>query len=618
MRRPFLVLTAAVLFSGLVWSAKADAKTAEMTYVSSWSLSPEGLSNDRIGELDFQELNPHRTLWHFEKTVRWQELRATQVEKSWVLQAKGLRTDGLIRTRPEGSWYSLIADFSCSPEPQEGFATRAGAELAATTAARDWDRRVGRAQDLLAAQLGRVRADSEEVALGAARKILHEWLEREEPQWRGEAFREARHTEWRHYLQEGSRLGVCAPQAGKRRKDGRTVVRPEVRAQMEPPSADVSRKQWVRAPARRWGGLYSIRLSLVFGPKTLIGQFLVDSGSAVSAVSPAWLRSQGITPEKIEQAGAAPVRVSWSGGSGLAKRAIPLRAEIADVPVITPAFLLMETDLFETPQYPSGCCDGILGMDFLRHYAVELYPTKPAAVVLLDPRGYSLGQGVPWIEARFTPAGDWYSPGCALKSRSSGRSWVGVRWDSGSEMATDLHAPWLSQLPEGASRNSWSINCEGAGKVAEAFSVTSPNAEALGGEGSPFRSKVPAATVGMEILGRGTVVLDAANGRIWIPRETVSAPVLENRSGLDLEFELAQGAERQLRVKAIRPGSAAAALERKSGLKVGDLILALAGRDVEDLDSWQVEQLLSGAESTSLNVEWQVGKGRKVAPLKLR
>jgi C-terminal processing protease CtpA/Prc len=59
-------------------------------------------------------------------------------------------------------------------------------------------------------------------------------------------------------------------------------------------------------------------------------------------------------------------------------------------------------------------------------------------------------------------------------------------------------------------------------------------------------------------------------------------------------------------------------LERKSGLKVGDLILSLAGRDVEDLDSWQVEQLLSGAESTSLNVEWQVGKGRKVAPLKLR
>ncbi len=618
MQRALFVLSIAVLFTSPAGIAMAGEKKSEMTYVSSWAVSPEGLSNDRIGELDFPELNPHRTLWHFEKSLRWQELRATQVGKDWVLRVKGLRTDGSIRTRPEGPWYSSISDFSCSPEPQEGFATRAGAELAATTAARDWDRRVGQAQDLLAAQLSRVRAQSEEVALGAARKILQDWLDREEPLWRGEAFREARHAEWRQYLGEGVRLGVCAPQAGKRRKDGRTVARPAVRAQMEPPAADVSRKQWVRAPARRWGGLYSIRLSLVFGPKTLIGQFLVDSGSAVSAVSPAWLRSQGMPPEKIEQTGAAPVRVTWSGGSGLAKRAIPLRAEIADVPVITPAFLLMETDLFETPQYPSGCCDGILGMDFLRHFAVELYPTKPAAVVLLDPRGYSLGQGTPWVEARFTSSGDWYSPACSLKSRATGQSWSGVRWDTGSEMATDLHAPWLSQLPENASRSSWSIECEGAGKVAGGFSVTSPSAEDLGDDGSPFRAKLPSATIGMEILGRGKIALDAANGRIWIPRETAAERVLENRSGLDLEFELAQGAERELRVKAIRPGSPASELERKAGLKVGDLILALAGRDSEDLDSWQVEQLLSGAEGTSLNVEWQVGKGRKVAPLKLR
>ncbi len=148
--------------------------------------------------------------------------------------------------------------------------------------------------------------------------------------------------------------------------------------------------------------------------------------------------------------------------------------------------------------------------------------------------------------------------------------------------------------------------------------MTSPSAEDLGDDGSPFRAKLPAATVGMEILGRGKIALDAANGRIWIPRETAAERVSENRSGLDLKFELAQGAERELRVKAIRPGTSAAELERKSGLKVGDLILALGGRDSEDLDSWQVEQLLSGAEGASLSLEWQVGKGRKVAPLKVR
>ena len=90
---------------------------------------------------------------------------------------------------------------------------------------------------------------------------------------------------------------------------------------MEPVSADTA-KVLVRAPARRWNGLFSVRLNVLIGLKRLSGQFLVDSGAGKSVISPKWLESQGVLPVLVQSPDTRLQRVNWSGGSGLATQAV--------------------------------------------------------------------------------------------------------------------------------------------------------------------------------------------------------------------------------------------------------------------------------------------------------
>ncbi len=575
------------------------------------------MTTESVWVLEPRELNPHRQRWFFDQTTSLMGLEAVGgAPGTWRVRARQLRSFGEVHVRGPGRSYSDLQKFSCQPEPDSWFATREGAEEAGQAAAKLWDEALGREKARLQLQLERISAASQAAALEAGQRVFKDWLTGVEADWRGEVRSRARMAEWRFYLKAAQRAGICKLQEGKRRADvAPQAPAPTWREMIDKPGVNPAREVVARAPARLWGGMYSIRLSMNFGSHSLTGQFLIDSGSAVSLVSPAWLQSQGINPVLLERPLASPQRVSWSGGSGLAKRALPLQVSIADYALPQSDFLLMDTELFAPPQYAASCCDGILGNDFLRHFAVEFTPGKPASVAFLERKGYSQGVAAPWLEVASLPSGDLVSSTCVLRrAGQAGGGVAGARWDTGNDAILELHTPWLGELKKGSQASSWLLDCQGT-VVGQELKPTAPDSQREGPD-SPVRARVPGFSVGMGLLGRGPFALDLGNGRMWLDLASLDKQPLENRSGLKVEYAFAKADERELRVVKLGPGTPAEAL-LKAGLKPGMPITRLDGIEVADLDAWQVEERLAGSAGPTVSVEWKTPHGLKVAPLRV-
>ena len=69
-------------------------------------------------------------------------------------------------------------------------------------------------------------------------------------------------------------------------------------------------------------------------------------------------------------------------------------------------------------------------------------------------------------------------------------------------------------------------------------------------------------------------------------REGLDSPIVQNRSGLDLEFVYKDG-DRVLKVMNIRPGTPASVFTR-SGLHVGQTITGIDSKPVDSIDQWEV------------------------------
>jgi hypothetical protein len=375
-------------------------------------------------------------------------------------------------------------------------------------------------------------------------------------------------------------------------------------------------KLLARAPARRWGGLFSVRLSLDAGSKPITGQFLVDSGAAQSVISPSWLEGQGVRPALIEVPRAPPRRISWAGGQAFARVAQVSEATLAGLKLPIREFLLLDTQLFLPPDSIASCCDGILGADFLRHYAVEFRPDSPAALLIWPREGFNWGENRTWVEISSRPSGDWISENCALRSsKSPGKEWRGARWDTGSNAAVDLHSPHAGALSPSAR---WSIQCQpGEGfRWAQGFEATRPLRGARA-QGGPFSERFPAFNIGMELLGRGRFVFDGANGRLWFDPAAIEREAARNRTGVEMGFRFsARTGERELFVRSVAPGRLTAAL-RAEGLAPGLVITEVDSIPAGDLDLWQVEQRLAGQEGKQVVFQWETPRGRKLLAIPL-
>lgn len=600
-------------FFALLWLSIASPDGGRAAYGDepelslSYRASDEKLTTERLWALDPRELNPHRSRWAVKRVVKIEGLEALELPRSsprapaqYEVRFQGLLSsaEGLIRG--PGPWYLDSSKVPCADDPHQLFGNETGARVAVDEAGKIWGEVLRDERSKLVAQFRQIRAARPHWALNRAVQVYTEWLRSTEAIWRTRAFPAARASEWRSYAASGL-LKNCSKKPDL----------PTWREMLEPVPAvgEIALKPRLRAPARRWDGAFSLRADAVLSDVRLTGQMLIDSGAPQSIASPDWLASQGFPSNLIEVPGIPPERYSFTAGqtgAGFGKRIQVDGMRISGENFVFTDFVLADTELFGAPTESNSCCDAILGADFLARNVVELSPGAPGRaarptqagsphIVRVWPReGFvppaSVIADPVWVEAYFS------------KDRlpTSDCDAISVHWLTGSEAA------WTGKFP-----------AAGAGQAAAAARTQGLTLRCAGLEivqGLRASDAVPSGAepsmipgVGMPVLGRGPVIFDLPHGRIWFSRSALSRSVLRNESGLTAEF-VQKGEARLLRVTRIVPGSPAAKLAKQfpkdQSLLAGARVLALDGMAVDELDEWDVNQILSGARTSIIKVEW--------------
>jgi len=609
MKRTFLVLV--MIF--LVHNEKIAAETRQqgLTLRATFVTSDQKLTNEKAYKIDPSEANPHRQRWMLQKNVDLIGLKPVKKGEKYTVTATEVVAVTKLYVRGSGPWYRDFAEFSCAKNPDDWFATEEGSAQAGRAGATIWEEILDIGRTRLPFLFSRILVDTPDAAVTVGKYTFSIWLKAMEAEWAVKGQNKARIAEWQHYFESAQSVGLC-----KRTKTKQKAVKKQDKtvdwgSMIEPSKKEGFNKLLARAPARRWDGIYSVRLSINVGGVVLNGQFMIDSGAKVSAISPNFLKNQGINPTIIEVAGVPPQRVVWSGGSGVGKRVGVTSASLSGFKLPYREFLLLETELFYPPDYSSTCCDGVLGTDFLRLYAVEFEPTTPPAIKVWDRDTFSLSEDSNiWVEVSSNPKGHLISD-CDMVSKT-GKQISYARWDSGSEMAVDVHIPW--QKLARAGKEPWNFRC-GSKMISEDVPITFPD-PLTEDQSSHFRSKVPGLNVGMALLGRGNFAFDLSNGRLWLRKDALKLPIYVNTTGLELEYVMNEDNDRELRVTSIEPKSRAQVLA-KEGLRKGALITAIDSKPAEEMDLWDVEQRLAGAYGKNLTIIWKTKTGLKAAPLKV-
>jgi predicted aspartyl protease len=132
-------------------------------------------------------------------------------------------------------------------------------------------------------------------------------------------------------------------------------------------------------------------------------------------------------------------------------------------------------------------------------------------------------------------------------------------------------------------------------------------------ESAGFEDRDDAGTLGAEILGRFTVILDYRRERIILePSERLTLPGTWDRSGLWLVATDPDFAT--FRVRSVFPDSPADA----AGMEVGDEIVAVNGRPAPEWRLAEVWQVLRGEEGTTVRLRVQRGDTMRTISLTLR
>lgn len=586
----------------------AQAKWKEIDLQSSFELVSEPLTLERVWK-DKKQINAPLQRWFLERETLPLGLEAVpKPDGSFGVQVQGVLTRMKGYVRGPGPWFHSLSDFPCGTEPDPWFETAEGARQAVGEASQEWAGLLSDEKVKLSILLSRRLESTQRKALQEGERIFHAWLDGLDEKWRSKSLDLVRRKEWKNDSDAAVEKGLCTK--GNLEKVALSLPK----SLLEPLTGSPLpiTKLLARAPARRWNGLFSVRVNVYVGTRTLSGQFLVDSSARRSVISPIWLATQGVIPALIEIPDAPLQRVSWSGdwedSSTLGKPVRVDRFEISNLILPFRDFLLAETEFFGPPESVSTCCDGVLGLDFLRAFPTEFQVGIPYEIRIWPKEKFQWALDTPWVEVTETPQGRLVSP-CISTAGKSSLSLPGVSWETGSEASLSIHTPWQARASK-VPKPLWEVQCDSllfASGVRAQFPKPLMDQPILGS----FAMKSPATTIGMELLGRGNFTLDLPHGRIWFSKEALNAPPLElvNRSGLKVRFGMLNG-ERQLLVMEIAPRSPAGPLAL-SGLKRGIEITQINDKDPRDLDEWEVERYLAGAYGSILSFHWNTKHGPK-------
>jgi hypothetical protein len=596
----------------------ARASTDHLDFIYTYEVATEPLTTEKVWDLDPAVLNPHLERWLTQRQTVLGGLEAIpKGRRGYSVKAAGISTSVRGFVRKPGPWFQSLSEFGCEKEPNAWFSTQEGAQFAASRAAIYWSKILQQKKSQLALLFERVSAESKDLALKQGKKIFVLWLANSEGEWRDQMTQKLRREEWKFYLDEASAQGIC------QKKNRKPSTPPTWRSMMEPvsqaPPYELS-QILARAPARLWNGLFSVRLNVNVAGKILNGKFLIDSSAKKSMMSPSWLEAQGVDPAWLIIPGSLPLRVVWGdlweSESALARVAAVDSIDMSGLKVPLTEFLLYDTEFFSPPENVGTCCDGVLGIDFLRHYPMELRSGVPSEVRVWPKENFHAPEGTPWIEVMHSPRGDLVSSCIATPQKASDLNFLGARWDTGEENALVIHTPWQKRASK-ASSSGWDIQC-GPIQAAENVHASFPRPPKGESDGGLMTTRVPAVTVGIPVMTAGeSFIFDLPHGRLWLS----SGPRLHqkgklNRSGLKLKYTLAHG-ERELHVKEIRAHSAAQSLIR-AGLTVGTMITQIDGKPAEDIDEWEVERRLAGDYGDVVTLQWKTKRGLKMAPFQIR
>jgi hypothetical protein len=402
----------------------ARMRDLDLTVQAEYRLMLEKFTTEKVSRLDSYQTFPHRQRWILSRHVEITGLKAfPKPNNKFGVKAEGIVSVAQGYTRGPGPWYQSLKDFNCEKKPNPMFETAEGAERAATAAGNYWSDLLEREKLKLSFLLQRVAEKTEAAALDQGDQVFRKWLRALYPLWRAEVEQKGRQEEWNSYLAEASAEKICA------RKTAAPLSNLEWRSMMEPPAAlpPPVTKLLARAPARLWDGLYSVRLSIGAAGKTLNGRFLIDPAAKESVISPAWLESQGVFPLWVVVPNEPPARVTWSGewaGNGsLVPVANIESVSLSGLSLPLNRFLLKDTEFFTPPDYLASCCDGVLGLDFLKLFPTEFQSSSPAEVKVWPIENYRGPIDSKWVEVGEIKTQDLPARGDFIYDLPHGRIW---------------------------------------------------------------------------------------------------------------------------------------------------------------------------------------------------
>ncbi len=561
-----------VLYSPGFSQASQDDEASRngLSFRSDYQQAKEPLILERVWSMAPSEWNPSERLWILARNTELSGLTSRPLKDDrFGVSADYIRSESRSYFSSELVGQAGLSDeglqgFSCRAKPTTfedfRFGTVEGARLAAGWASKAWDEAQNLEKDLIAVKLSKI---NEKTKVAALARGLVEWesaRHRLEKQWREHILPRVKDREWKTYLEWANKAGVCKGQKASARVS---------KVETSPPDHEVL--LLARGPARRWNGLFSVRLALDIGGRKLNGKFLIDSKADVSLVSPNFLSSQGIPPFFVETSGLPPEPIVWSGGregahqGRLGRHARFDSVELGGYSLPLREFLVADTEIFSPPENVSTCCDGVLGKDFLAQNVVELYPGAPAEVRL-------------WSRHDFRPMLKQHEPSFALAVR-----------------AVPGEAPQVECASGAMGLNT--------GNQAEGKKSIKAGPMSCG----QWQSELPAQLeLGMAVLSLAPIIFDLPHGRVWLSEKLKTPGFIRsdrNQSGLKLKYDY-QGSDRVLLVVALAKNSPAAALA-KEGLHPGMVITEIDGKSSDEFDLWDIERKLSGDSGEQMTLAWE-------------
>lgn len=406
-----LFLVGLLAFGGI--ATQAGSRAGDLSIRSDYHIEEDPLTTDRVGSLDPEQVNPQKQNWLLNRVVQLAGVTTRKLENgNFGVNAEGLLVTSRGYLRANGSHFQKLEDFPCgsnsvhsnSARLHDRFNTYEGAKVALAASYDEWLKLFGLEKIKLSLILERLDHKTDAGVRELAEKAFRKWLRGLDQNWRDGGIEKARAVEWAYYLQEVRSQKVCQK---ARFKEPQAVQVP-----LDPPSG-VSPKIGqilARIPARLWNGFFSIRVDFVLGDRSLNGRFLIDPGAPRSVISPTWLENQGVYAAWVATPELPPLRVRWGvptreGAGMLANWAHFDHVRVSGLRVPVQDFLLVDTDFFAPPQFVSSCCDGVLGIDFLRSFPMEFQAEAPAEVRVWPRENFTWGPEVTWKEIYETKTG---------------------------------------------------------------------------------------------------------------------------------------------------------------------------------------------------------------------